>query len=252
MVASTPGLCNRRQRTNASTRFRVAGSVRNRRRARHRQPVCRSSPPVSTRARCEQLKFLTGGIPAGVWRQARRRYQCKHALWARRADARRTCRFRRGSFLDRRSRDGLCDTHQEVWIHNKSLGVSTSRRYLDPPSIENFHNLGRTGQSLLPTGLSVRRQQHAARRIHFRRLKLSGSKSSSHSKLLVRIKEQRLRDNSQNLSYQHVFSPNAVAQFSFFHRQGNAKLASNPSSVPVVANQDRNTSELRWAWLQFH
>jgi outer membrane receptor protein involved in Fe transport len=30
-----------------------------------------------------------------------------------------------------------------------------------------------------------------------------------------------------------------VAQFSFFHRQSNAKLFSNPLSTPVVANQDR-------------
>src|SRR5262249_3590268 len=50
---------------------------------------------------------------------------------------------------------------------------------------------------------------------------------------------QELRDNSQNISYQHIFSPNSVAQFSFFHRQSDAKLFGNPLSTPVVANQDR-------------
>jgi outer membrane receptor protein involved in Fe transport len=50
---------------------------------------------------------------------------------------------------------------------------------------------------------------------------------------------QHLRDNAQNVSYQHIFSPNSVAQFSFFHRQSNAKLFSNAASIPVFAEQDR-------------
>src|SRR6185437_2983568 len=53
------------------------------------------------------------------------------------------------------------------------------------------------------------------------------------------VQKQQLRDNSQNISFQHIFSANSVAQFSFFHRQSNAKLFSNPLSTPVVANQDR-------------
>jgi outer membrane receptor protein involved in Fe transport len=50
---------------------------------------------------------------------------------------------------------------------------------------------------------------------------------------------ERLRDNSQNFTFQHIFSPNTVAQFSFFNRGSHSVLTSNPRATPVVAFQDR-------------
>ncbi|MFZ0064420.1 MAG: TonB-dependent receptor, partial [Pyrinomonadaceae bacterium] len=50
---------------------------------------------------------------------------------------------------------------------------------------------------------------------------------------------QRLRDSSQSLTFQHIFSPNTLGQFSFFNRHGRARLSSNPASTPVVALQNR-------------
>ncbi len=50
---------------------------------------------------------------------------------------------------------------------------------------------------------------------------------------------RRARDNSQSINYQHIFSPNTVAQFSLFNRFSKSGLSSNPTSSPVVASQNR-------------
>ena len=72
---------------------------------------------------------------------------------------------------------------------------------------------------------------------------LGGSNFEVPNKLAQQLagqdQRQRLRDNAENISYQHIFSPNTVAQLSFFHRGSHAILDSNASSTPVVAFQDR-------------
>jgi hypothetical protein len=52
--------------------------------------------------------------------------------------------------------------------------------------------------------------------------------------------KQRLRDHSEFITYERIFSPAAFGQFSFFNRYSTARLTSNPSSTPVVAFQDRS------------
>ncbi|HEU4833860.1 MAG TPA: TonB-dependent receptor, partial [Pyrinomonadaceae bacterium] len=136
------------------------------------------------------------------------------------------------------------ETAVDFSTHTKKLGfltnlsASTSQRYLDPPTLDNFHNFGRTGKGFFRLDYQFDANNSLRGVFNF-----GGSNfqvpNRSAQELAGQDQRQRLRDNSQNISFQHIFSPDSVAQFSFFHRQSNSKLISNPLSTPVVANQDR-------------
>ena len=129
-------------------------------------------------------------------------------------------------------------THTKKLGFLTNLSASTSQRYLDPPTLDNFHNFGRTGKAFFRFDYQFDANNSLRGVFNF-----GGSNFEVPNRLFQETagqdQRQRLRDNSQNISFQHIFSPNSVAQFSFFHRLSNAKLISNPLSTPVVANQDR-------------
>jgi outer membrane receptor protein involved in Fe transport len=135
------------------------------------------------------------------------------------------------------------ETAVDFSTHTKKLGfltnlsASTSQRYLDPPTLDNFHNFGRTGKGFFR--LDYQFDANNSLRGVFN---VGGSNfqvpNRFDQELAGQDQRQRLRDNSENISFQHIFSPNTVAQFSFFHRQSHAELIST-LSTPVVANQDR-------------
>src|SRR5215217_4889726 len=129
-------------------------------------------------------------------------------------------------------------THTKKLGFLTNLSASTSQRYLDPPTLDNFHNFGRTGKAFFRLDYQFDANNSLRGVFNF-----GGSNFQVPNRLFQEAagqdQRQRLRDNSENISFQHIFSPNSVAQFSFFHRQSNTKLTSNPLSTPVVANQDR-------------
>ncbi len=129
-------------------------------------------------------------------------------------------------------------THTRRFGFLTNLSTTTSQRYLDPPTIDNFHNFGRTGKGFFR--LDYQFDQNNSLRGTFT---FGGSNFQVPNRLEQEIAgqdlRQRLRDNSQNVTYQHIFSPSAVAQFSFFNRNSHARLSSNPRATPVVAFQDR-------------
>lgn len=129
-------------------------------------------------------------------------------------------------------------THTKKFGLLANLSATTSQRYLDPPTIDNFHNFGRTGKGFFR--LDYQFNQNNSLRGSFT---FGGSNFQVPNRLEQEIagqdQRERLRDNSQNITYQHIFSPNTVAQVSFFNRDSRAKLLSNPLSTPVVAFQDR-------------
>jgi outer membrane receptor protein involved in Fe transport len=129
-------------------------------------------------------------------------------------------------------------THTKKFGFLTSLSASTSQRYLDPPTLDNFHNFGRTGKAFFRLDYQFDANNSLRGVFNF-----GGSNFQVPNRFFQESagqdQRQHLRDNSQNISFQHIFSPNSVAQFSFFHRQSNAKLISNTLSTPVVANQDR-------------
>src|SRR2546423_1929379 len=129
-------------------------------------------------------------------------------------------------------------THTKKLGFLTNLSASTSQRYLDPPTLENFHNFGRTGKGFFRLDYQFDANNSLRGVFNF-----GGSNFQVPNRVNQQIagqdQRQRLRDNAQNIGFQHIFSANTVAQFSFFHRQSNAKLLSNALSTPVVANQDR-------------
>ena len=129
-------------------------------------------------------------------------------------------------------------THTKKLGFLTNLSASTSQRYLDPPTLENFHNFGRTGKGFFRLDYQFDANNSLRGVFNF-----GGSNFQVPNRVNQEIagqdQRQRLRDNAQNIGFQHIFSPNTVAQFSFFHRQSNARLLSNTLSTPVVANQDR-------------
>ncbi|MDT4952658.1 MAG: hypothetical protein QOJ02_796 [Acidobacteriota bacterium] len=129
-------------------------------------------------------------------------------------------------------------THTKKFGFLSNLSATTSQRYLDPPTIDNFHNFGRTGKGFFRLDYQFSEKDNLHGTFTF-----GGSNFQVPNRLEQEIAGQdvreRLRDNSQNITYQHIFSPKAVSQVSFFNRHGTAKLTSNPLATPVVAFQDR-------------
>ncbi|HEX8137376.1 MAG TPA: TonB-dependent receptor [Pyrinomonadaceae bacterium] len=120
-----------------------------------------------------------------------------------------------------------------------NLTATTTQRFLDPATIENFHNFGRTGKGFFR--LDYQFDQRNSLRGTFL---FGGSNFQVPNRLEQEIagqdQRQRLRNSSQFITYEHIFSPNALGQFSFFNRYNTARLTSNPESTPVVAAQDRS------------
>jgi outer membrane receptor protein involved in Fe transport len=119
-----------------------------------------------------------------------------------------------------------------------NLSATTSQRFLDPPTVENFHNFGRTGKGFLR--LDYQLTPNDTLRGTF----LAGGTNFQipnrfEQELAGQDQKQRLRDHSEFITYERIFSPNTFGQFSFFNRHGTARLTSNPLSTPVVAFQDR-------------
>lgn len=129
-------------------------------------------------------------------------------------------------------------THTKKFGFLTNLTATTSQRFLDPPTIDNFHNFGRTGKGFFR--LDYQFDQNNSLRGTFT---FGGSNFQVPNRLeqetLGQDVRQRLRDSSQSITFEHIFSPNTLAQVSFFNRRGTAELLSNPLATPVVAFQDR-------------
>jgi outer membrane receptor protein involved in Fe transport len=129
-------------------------------------------------------------------------------------------------------------THTKKFGFLTNLSTTTSQRFLDPPSLDNFHNFGRTGKGFFRLDYQFNSNDN----IHGT-FTVGGSNFQVPNRLDQEIagqdQRQRLRDNAQNITYQHIFSPETVGQLSFFNRNSRARLTSNALSTPIAAFQDR-------------
>jgi outer membrane receptor protein involved in Fe transport len=136
-------------------------------------------------------------------------------------------------------------THTKKFGFLTNLSASTSQRYLDPPTLDNFHNFGRTGKGFFRLDYQFNQKDSLRGTFTF-----GGSNFQVPNRLIQEIagqdQKQQLRDNSQNITYLHIFSPNTVANISFFNRSASARLTSNPASNPVAAFQDRSLRNFGW------
>lgn len=137
------------------------------------------------------------------------------------------------------------DTAASFGGHVKNFGwftatsASTSHRYLDPPTIENFHNVGRSANNM--TTFDFNPTQKDSFRVT---LMFGGANFEVPNRLNQELagqdQRQRQRSFSESLSWHHLFSQTLLGDISIFHRYATAKLNSNPLSTPVVAFQDRS------------
>jgi outer membrane receptor protein involved in Fe transport len=136
-------------------------------------------------------------------------------------------------------------THTKKFGFLANLSASTSQRYLDPPTLDNFHNFGRTGKGFFRFDYQFNGKDSMRGTFTFGGSNLQVP-NRFNQEIAGQDQRQRLRDNSQNITFQHIFSANTLGTISFFNRAGTARLTSNPTSTPVVALQDRSLRNYGW------
>ena len=126
---------------------------------------------------------------------------------------------------------------QYGWGRN-SVAVSAdgnhTDRYLNPPVVQNFTNSGTTGDfaASYERDLTERDRVSVSVRHELPRFLVPNEQ------LQQAAGQRQDRDNFETMgmgSYQHVFSPNAVGDFSGMVRDNANDLSSNPNSTPVIA-----------------
>lgn len=122
-----------------------------------------------------------------------------------------------------------------------SGALSRTDRFLDPPALENFHNRGTSGRSFFkfdyaPDPKNLFRLNLAFDGDRFQVPNLPDQQAEGQDQ------RRKTRDHMESISWQHIFSPNAISFLAFSQRYNSAKLNSNTLSTPVFAEQTRHNS----------
>jgi outer membrane cobalamin receptor len=126
---------------------------------------------------------------------------------------------------------------QNVWGQN-TLGVSAegsmTGHYLNPVVPENYTNTGTTGDFSVryERDLSSTDRLAVSLRYELARFEVPNEQ------LQQAAGQRQTRDNFETVStvsYQHIFSPDVVADFRGMVRDNSSDLDSNPSSTPILA-----------------
>jgi len=116
-----------------------------------------------------------------------------------------------------------------------------SDRFLDPVDPRNFNNRGGG------INLSLRADWHASSKDTLI-LNLVGNGSDFNvpndfdQQLAGQRQKQKLRDDAQALTWQHVWNSRTVTDVAFFRRAHESTLESNELALPLFAQQDRQTT----------
>ncbi|HQR40411.1 MAG TPA: TonB-dependent receptor [Blastocatellia bacterium] len=118
---------------------------------------------------------------------------------------------------------------------------TTTSRFLDPPSVQNFHNHGISTKTFAkldfePTKNDLIRFSFAFNNQGFDVPNLPDQEAEG------QIQTRTTNDNFQSLTWQHIFSENLVSNVALFQRYNDAKLRSNTLAAPVYAEQSRHYS----------
>lgn len=117
--------------------------------------------------------------------------------------------------------------------------VSQSHRFLDPPDPRNFNNRG--GTAKLNSSIDWHPTPNDI--VHFT-LSGNGTKFRVPNRLEQEFQGQRqrqdLRDTSQTMFWQHIWSANTVTNFALYRRYYQAKLFCNELCTPIFAEANRH------------
>jgi hypothetical protein len=130
---------------------------------------------------------------------------------------------------------------------NRNLGIffstsaNRSKRFLDPVDFGNFNNRGGALK------LNYRSDWHPTTKdILLFNIAANGTDLRVPNRLeqeeAGQRQRQNLRDNSQSISWQRVWSANTVTNLAGFRRFYESRLLGSPFDTPIFANQDRKHS----------
>ncbi|MFN0123501.1 MAG: TonB-dependent receptor domain-containing protein [Blastocatellia bacterium] len=124
-----------------------------------------------------------------------------------------------------------------------SGSTAGSHRFLDPVDPRNFHNHGGAASFNLRTDWQV-----SARDTMTANLSVNGSRFAVPNDELQQLtgqnQRQELRNNSQSLGWQRVWSARTVSNIAFFHRDYHALLHGSEHDIPIAAEQDRRHARM--------
>ena len=123
-----------------------------------------------------------------------------------------------------------------IFLANSLSG--SSKRYLDPVDPRNFNNRGGALR------LQIRSDWHPGPNdILLANISLNGSEfrvtNTLDQELAGQRQRQELRDNSQSLTWQHIWSSDTVTNFGWYRRSYQAKLFPSNNDTPLSALQHR-------------
>lgn len=127
--------------------------------------------------------------------------------------------------------------HRTIGVYFNG-STSISDRFLDPIDLGNFNNRGGTIK------LNARADWHPTEKdIVLIDIAANGADFHVTNRLKQQLagqdQEQRLRDQGQSVSWQHVWSANAVSNVAWFRRSYESKLIGSEFDTPINATQDR-------------
>jgi hypothetical protein len=123
-----------------------------------------------------------------------------------------------------------------------SADGSTSDRYLDPPVTQNFTNHGTTADFMAQYERDLTDRDRVSVILRREQAKFLVPNEYIQQQAGQRQDRQSFESAAQ-ISYQHIFSPNVLADFHAMSRDITAGFWSNDLSTPMIAGQDRGYHE---------
>jgi hypothetical protein len=187
------------------------------------------------------MTIMTGGYPAEYGRKLGGVIEVVTAAPARRGFGG-TASASFGSF-GTVTGDAIAEYGREKSTLLIAAGAARTDRYLDPPVVENFTNIGSTSNA----SIRFEHDLTAADRVGVivRRGQAVFSVPNEHIQQAAGQRQDRdSRENALQLSAQRILSPTMVGDVRAMVRDVSAGLWSNGNSTPVIASQDRGFREL--------
>jgi hypothetical protein len=123
-----------------------------------------------------------------------------------------------------------------------SLAGATTDHFLDPPATQNYTNHGTTADFMIHFERDIDEENRIGVIIRREQSKFLVPNEVPQQEAGQRQDRQNFESSAQ-FSYQHIFSPNVLADFRAMTRDITAGFWSNDLSTPIIAGQDRGYHE---------
>ena len=189
----------------------------------------------------QAMQILTGGYPAEYGRKLGGIIEVVTAAQSRRG-AGGAVSVSAGSF-DTGSVEALAEYGWERWSASLAGSAAVTDRYLDPPVEDNYTNRGSTSSGSLHIAHDLSSSDRVALILRRGRTQFL----VPNERVQQGAGQRQDRDSTETaarFSYQKIVSPRLLGDIRAMGRDLSAGLWSNPSSTPIVAEQDRGFREL--------